>query len=597
MNDPNLTRGSLHEDERGMLMITNLVAVMLCAMLMSLTLNVGVIVQRKVLLQNTADSVAYTGAVWQGRAMNALTTTNHVIGEMMGMVIVHHAVGGDELDESADDQASEENQQLELAYRMLMASGYSSSMTPAYDTVSAEVNAGAAVLISKATLKELLTQVYITKTAAWLMQQSGFPPVVAAGKALEAVMHVLELAILAEYEVLNVWEGAARMLVPVKLALRDVVLPETKRYADQIVQSAPDIIAAAASQIAEKNGMEGMLYPERPELPVEPDPFRDLTSLPPQEPLLPFPAMPPDVPNGGGVENLEVTIGGAAYEFNDVEERHYDGAANAMNADCNCPSVATDNMRHQIVKTTQLARATFPWVNYHREPIIDILKPLTPLSDAAKHYKEHTEKFSKELCDTFQTDWHQLWLYTLKGSRPPDKGFEVWNFPQYSDVADELFTVVGMVHLKTPPVLGLSTFGQPHEDGMAAYAQAMTYNANEQEQPAHLIDMDCKRIVPIVQANTGWDTLNWAPGSDEANSNCAAGDHSPQRSAEENRPFELIGARTNHHYPRVQVNWQAKLSPVTNTRHRQLVESGLPEPFAAIMHRLPTDLPSSLRTH
>ncbi len=588
----------LHHNEQGMLALTNVVAMMLCAMLIALVMNVGVVIQRKILIQNTADQVAYSGAVWQARSMNALTATNHVIGEMLGMVIVHHAVGGDELDNHADDQAPDENEELDTAYQVLMGTGYPDSSAPAYDTVSADVNAGAAVLKAKKELKELLTKVYYAKAAAWLMQQSGFPPVVAAGKALEAAMHILELKIWQEYQVLNLWEGAAQALVGLKTTMRDVMLPYAKEYTGTIVEMTPSLAEEAAERIAESNGMQGLLFPINHPLPVVPDPFRDLQSPPPLRPMKEFPPMPNDVPDGGGIAHLEVLVdSGGDYTFPDVLARHFDPNAAISDVSCNCPSVAADNMRHQIVKTSQLARATFPWVNYHREPIIDILEKLTPLSHAAKHYKDHTDGFSKTLCDELQTDWHALWLYVLDGYQPPDKGFEEWNFPQYSDKADELFTVIGMAHLPPPPVLGFKVFQQAHDDGMLCYSQAMIYNANEQEQPYHRIDLDCKRIVPIIQGNTGWDTLNWHPGSNDANSNCPAGNHEPQRNRDENRPFELIGTRTNHHYPKIKVNWQVKLVPVTSGRLRSLKEESLSAPFSNLVEQIPENIASSLRTH
>jgi len=585
-----------HRDERGMLTLVNTIAVLLCCLMITLVLNVSAIVQRKVRLQNSADAVARTGAVWQARAMNSLTATNHVVGEMLGLVIVHHAVGGDKLDLGEIGNSRRPDNRLDRAYDAARPL-YGRDQLPAYPTVREEggVPAEATLLDAKIVLKDVLTWVYWNKVAAWYMQHSGIPPVVAAGKALETAMHLLELAVLEEYLVLDALQDIAIALAPLKLAVRDVMLPFAKQQADAIVEAAPEIAAAAAERIAAANGTQGLLYPINPPLPVERDPHWNLSTPLPAALVAPFPPVPAPVPPGGGVSNLELTEGDAPWQFPPVDASNFDPAP-FERAPCNCPSVSADDLRQQIVKTSQLARATFPWVNYHRQPLLDALAALCPISRAAKFYKDYTDGYSKELCDQLQTDWHQLWLYTLKEGAPPDRGFERWTLPQHSDIADRLFTVVGVAYLPPPPVLGL-TFGQSHPEGLVCYSQAMLYNANEQERPERRIDLDCKRIVPLLQANAGWDTLNWEPGSDPANFGCAAGDRPPVRSSFENRPFELIGKHTTHHYPTIQVNWQARLSPGSSTRLRALATADLPAPFGAAVRRLDPDLPSTLRTH
>src|SRR4051794_27512917 len=85
----------LHASEDGMLSLVTIVTVMFLLLLASLVVNVGATVNAKIEAQNAADSVAYSSAVWMARAMNEVTTTNHLMGEMMALFIVYHAIGGD----------------------------------------------------------------------------------------------------------------------------------------------------------------------------------------------------------------------------------------------------------------------------------------------------------------------------------------------------------------------------------------------------------------------------------------------------------------------------------------------------------------------
>jgi hypothetical protein len=88
-----------------------------------------------------------------------------------------------------------------------------------------------------------------------------------------------------------------------------------------------------------------------------------------------------------------------------------------------------------------------------------------------------------------------------------------------------------------------------------------------------------KRIRPIQQADVGWDTLNWKSGT---------------------RPYELIGIGKGIHakFPEIEVNWQAKLVPITANRWRQVTKSSEVGPrFQTLLQKLLPALPASLRTH
>ncbi len=56
--------------------------------------NVGRTVSHKIEMQNAADSVAYSSALWEARALNAITTTNHLMGELTAITVVLDSFGG-----------------------------------------------------------------------------------------------------------------------------------------------------------------------------------------------------------------------------------------------------------------------------------------------------------------------------------------------------------------------------------------------------------------------------------------------------------------------------------------------------------------------
>ncbi len=204
------------DDQRGNMTIINIVAVVLCTVLITFIVNTGNIASRRIEHQDIADAVALSGGYWMQRGMNAVTATNHVMGELTGIVIVHHALGGDLLDDGgkAEDAASlksltikkgsdlkQVNNLLDLAKTGAQALGYQE--TDVYRLVREKdgVHAEAAILDGKVTLKRRLTEVYMSIIAAKIMQK--FPPTTAAGVALEEAMVILEQWIGIEYRVMN----------------------------------------------------------------------------------------------------------------------------------------------------------------------------------------------------------------------------------------------------------------------------------------------------------------------------------------------------------------------------------------------------------
>lgn len=375
-------------------------------------------------------------------------------------------------------------------------------------------------------------------------------------------MLLLEMKVAQEYRTLKSLHGIADQLLPVKILLRDQMLPFAKKYTTDVTKLTPVVARAAARAIGEMNGVQAELFPGpgRLELPVQIDPLAISHQLPQPNTEVPE-------PNPGG---------------------------------CGCPSERTDVTWDQVSKMTQLARASFPWVNYHRKPILDALGATLQLAESKDFYFHWSNGYSKMIVQEQQEpagsdpDSH-LGLYVLKGYDGPDKGYELWNIAEYSTLADDYFSIIGLAHQTAPTVIGRPVFQQEHSDGMLAWSMALLYNGNEQERPEHRIDPTCKRILPIRQANVGMDTLNWYPGSRQKQNGC---EPRPVASGSgENRPFELLGIGLPAEYPRIQVNWQSKLVPATGHRLSQLKQAGLQAPFGTISQRLMDEVPRSLMTH
>jgi hypothetical protein len=528
-----------------MMMLVNLVALMLLALLLAFLINCGRTVTYKAEHQHVADHVAYAATLQKARMMNAITAANHLMGESLGIVVVHHALGGDLLDakKTAEHHLSDAkararlnqlNRELDAAQE---AASAVNARTPAYQRVRQVegLPAQATLLAAKSNLKRYLCDIYWKKVAAKAMQ--AYPPTKPAGVQLELAMDAFEREVGAEYQVLDTLEKAAIDLLPLKSTLRDKVLVDAKRFTTDTVAIAPRVVQEAADEVGAIHGVE-CTYVVDPTLPVVIDPLARAQ----QVPLIP--ALTETNPNC-----------------------------------CPCLSQKTDVTRDQIVKVTQLARATFPWVNYHRQPLWDALKALVPLSRAEHYFKEYSDGYCKRLCDRYQMDTeHDFGLFVLADYPAPDKGYELWSDDATADrrlVNRRLGTLVA-TYVPPGSVLGApAVYQQHHADGQLAFAQGILYNANPQRRHARRIDLQCKRITPNHQAQAGYDTLNWVPGKQT-----------------DQMPWELIaktdqGGPPTPEFPEIKLNWQAQLVPAS-TVQLQLLKQGttLPETMRPVVDRI-----------
>lgn len=109
----------LHSDESGLLTLSNLVVVLI---ILTMTCYIGNVVyetKQKMEIQNAADSVAYSSSVWMARGMNAITTTNHLVGELSALCIIHDAIAGPEADHYEKWALTKEHEDMNKIIRPL----------------------------------------------------------------------------------------------------------------------------------------------------------------------------------------------------------------------------------------------------------------------------------------------------------------------------------------------------------------------------------------------------------------------------------------------------------------------------------------------
>jgi len=488
---------SLHEDQRGSIAIGHVIWVMIAIAFASLFFNLGFSTKKKNDLQRPANGISHSVGVWKARGMNVVASHQHLQGELAAMVILHHAIGGDELD--ANELANTRRLDLSLDVSRNLAASVSAS-TPFYSTVRRPIFAGATLLRAQRRIKLAVAGIYMGKFFIRLVGGS------------TAALDALEMQYGREYQALERLYRQARSMVDLKRSIMKTTLPTANRQLRNIVSSIPSLAQKTAQEIADRYEVKLHINPEDLKLPLEVDPYATL-DRPPRE------YRPPQ--------------------------------------DCDCPTVPADNPRYQMVKTSQLARSAFPWVNYHRAAMVMKLFLSAPLSLAGKIYYDEAAGQSRLILDRLQKD-HGVRLYVLPGKVQPDKGWEKWTFAEHSNLADKHFTSVVLTGQElVQPVGSPYLFRKPEMDTWVRWDAVMLKNDNPQHRPTERIDLlGCKRIVPSRQAVVGYDTLAW--------------DQSRHRVS------ELVGNGIPHVFPKIKNAWNFTPTVVTDYENHRIRTSQLP---------------------
>jgi hypothetical protein len=516
---------ALHRDQSGMFAISHLATTMFLTATIICALNMGGAMVDRTRQQRKADAAAQTLGTWKARNMNAVVAHQHLMGELLSLAMIHHAIGGDNLDDNRVSDTSNLDSQLTIAYYAALANQRYRPF--AYRDVVSKVRADGALIKSHRRLKKLLTYVYYTKgVSAALM---AFPPTRPIGEALGFIADQIESAIHREWKVLEQIRKNAVALVPLKKNILRQQLPSAKRQLDQMVRDYPKNQRQLADLLEDELSVKIHILPTDRRLPIKIDPLAGRSSVP---------------------------------------------AGWRRPTDCDCPSVAADNMKEQVHKVTQLSRATFPWVNYHRKNLVTSMKWTLLLSGMGDHYFDETGGVAKRMAVDLQSNrGSSLALYVLDDFRAPDKGYEEWTRPGGEGVADRSFGITVLVGNRARTPMGPVVFRRQPEPIAYRFSSAFVWNRFEPVKPKHRIDFYCKRIVPSVQAKTGWDTLNWS---------------------QDTRASELVGIGIPHVFPKIEPVWNSQLSVTSPARIQQLQQQTLPDWARGVTNLLPDSIDASL---
>ncbi len=300
-------RPNFHVDEGGKVTLLASLLMLGLVSLAGLVGNVGHSAQEKLETQNAADSISYSSSLWMARGMNALTATNHMLGEATALAAVHEAFGGPELDLDIKRNTSE-NTALNRIIRPLSRSapivtspfGYTPPPIPSIDRRVVEfvtkrtappddkMTAFATIYDSRMTLKRRLAVILPIKSFA----NAGFfvPPPWGYGTAAIAYgVHIAGTANVVlvgkEWFVLEALEAIAKVFKPMKRTIETQLIPTLAAHGDFVAgydvasgKAKAGIVNGAVERVVldlqDRLSVEASLFPKFKELrlPVEPEP-------------------------------------------------------------------------------------------------------------------------------------------------------------------------------------------------------------------------------------------------------------------------------------------------------------------------------------
>jgi hypothetical protein len=545
---------NLHRSESGMMAWGTIFGVMVLLIFVAFITNSVDTVNQKIETQNAADSVAYSSAVWLARGMNAVTATNHIIGELNGVYIIHHALGGKRLDDQYEENTNSSptflqeatyglqptygvtcqvlNTEIDIAFAIVQsavipAMSFHKSIIKDQDPRS-DVNS--TLFRGMRNLKAAYIQTLIVHAIGWGIWQIPDPFGISkiVGSIIMGVALVVEFKIWQEYLTLMGVEMLAKGTSIGKIMVPSIMDTIYIYQNVEVIAATPLRAYTAADTVAKFHGAKGFVRGDTP-------------------------------------SELPTSVTGAIDAFSEFY-----------------PKLPVIKETTQKEKRNQLMRATFPWVAHWRYKPRRFFMYVCTMSWAAKEYTKWTNEWTSQSVARFRRkksdgDYDkQLLKVDGKGQPKPEmrplkntplvfdegmklyvmldlnktgddgihKSNEKWNEDSLTGSyrSDEIFSMMGFAKRPKSRIAAPAFFRQENPHGYVCYSQAMIYNANPQQEPADSGGDGAK------QADVGWDTLNW--------------DHTLSGS----NPIEYVTDDDYQYPPRIKPNWQAKLTPLTATK-------------------------------
>jgi hypothetical protein len=509
----------LHEEEAGMVTIVSIVVILLFLLLANLVWNIGWTTTTKMKVQNGADAASYSSALWMARGLNAVTATNHLMGEMQAFVVIHSALGekhpkrkehtspplsnasfpksiGDAADQ-VDRFQGAKNLLVDTAYPLAQKLSQIPFFALDYmkgkpEIDGGEIQMGSTISDGRYYIMKVMTAEYFLRAVAGVLEKVPFPPITALGYAIDGICIGVEVILLVEWYVLYGLEEVYTGSKEFANALREKALPFAQKFEGLVAKAIPAVAAAAGPKIAQDNGCkDGFVYPTIPQLKYQ---FTD---------------------DPWGVRGQE------------------EGADDFM-------------------RKSQLVRATYPWVKYHRRPLLDILN-FCKFSNSAYNLVFWTNDYSLLKSRDLYRD-QGCYMLVLEGSDPSNKGREAWTTDP--DVLESRFAIIGFAYKSQPGYSVPRLLGKPIPKGMVAYSMALVYNANFTDE----------RSGDEFQPDWGWDTLNWELPARNSFASELPAEPDPIRNGHSETPGQS-------HRPLVKLNWQAKLTPASSYLNEAIVRT------------------------
>src|SRR5579872_4522473 len=253
----------------GMMALVNVVTVAFLALLVGFVGNVGRMVQEKIAVQTAADATAYSASLVMARGMNAVTATNHLMGEATALVVLLDALGVPEHGASSSSAQTGENRRIELDIRGFAPKASNidisdeSLIEKGIEQISDQNHpvCGAMVYDSTLMLRQCFRAALQIKCLANLILGAQEVPTVGAvamvvGNGMHLAADTSILQMIEEAYVLNFIDQLLPNLVPVRDGLARVVIPAMSSYADSLVGHAGSSTAAAQAPGAIRKSIE-----------------------------------------------------------------------------------------------------------------------------------------------------------------------------------------------------------------------------------------------------------------------------------------------------------------------------------------------------
>lgn len=611
-----------HRGEQGMIAMQLPVAMLAFLAMMNLVANTGVAVNQKIEVQNTADSVAYSSMLWEARCMNSVTAANHLMGEMMSLVTFHHALGGD----TQEDGGTLADYPVRATLAAVTVLAIPASIILFIPDMKAlhianpltDIKADGMCGYGKLHLKLALQTNYAARDALAVDYLAGVAlcatvigciiggPMIDAALSGAKALDIDEKIIEAEWKVLDLLEKFAKNTMSIKKLIRDTLIPGAKGWQHSVVTAAPSTIASVGQMTGYVNNCDSV---NQPVFPGQINLFGSSLKLP----------VVRERYRSSDLKPAEWFIGAVTFEKTWVRTVFPLLVVFTPFPICKITTFAyllgfeRDCCQNPLA-TSQIMRATWPFVIYDRLPVV-VGTVWMVHSDARGLHQSFSAIYCMELIKRFYKNKGnngQEGVYVMDPGIPgrpqPSKrvlkGSERWANRQGLTTTENMFTLVGYAGRPIPLVMSPTVFtinnGFTHS---FAHSEAILYNANQQgqkEQTGQGFSIGSIASFSFLlggdygpyQPNIAYDTLNWKSPVDDTP--IWEYQRQPYSIAETIAvPIIYLVKGT----PKIFLNWQPKLVPISSTRFRDSLINPL-RPFGSqITFLRTTGLISDVNTH